>query len=298
MNISNLKTEITNIRDRLLYIILCETGCALSEISNIKIKHISISKKKIIIPKENTKNNQKRKIKLSNYAISEFKLFSSKNQTKEYLFSSRQSNKLTSRRIEQIIRQITKRLRKQKTPRDIRNEFLLKQTNISNDKKKIQKSTGLKNIKQPLILSESFIKKLKFENLREDLIFSILCETGCKISEFVNIKVNDYSDKKINLCEKKEKRIINISKKLSKKILKYINEKNEKDFLISGKKKLSPRRVQQILKEYSKKYKITITPRIVRNSFLYHSYNAGTKIEELKQIMGLKKINLFTHGIL
>ncbi|MFC1800612.1 tyrosine-type recombinase/integrase [Nanoarchaeota archaeon] len=98
---NRLKYIIDCKRDQLILNILYETGCTVNELVNIKIKHINFRNRTIKFPPESTKTNKKRFSFISPALAKQIKKFSS--EQKEFLFSSRQSPQLTTKRVRQII---------------------------------------------------------------------------------------------------------------------------------------------------------------------------------------------------
>jgi len=291
-----LYINIENPRDKIILLILIETGCNISELSKIKIAHIDIKKKTLRIPKRNTKNHIPRKIKLSKELSAKIFEYAGNKKNNEYLFNSRQSEIISPRRIEQILQKYSISSGKRLIPRDIRNSYLKSciSKNITRDD--IMKMTGLKNLKKIQIVDLKKIGKIRFENSRDEIIFKIFCETGLRLSELTRLNVSDFQ--KTSLIIGDDKRKIRISKELSEKIKLYTIDAKKGNFLINRKrKKISDRRIQQIFKHYSSIYFFRITPRIIRNSFIIEMDKKGFSIDKIKKMLAIDSINLFTHGI-
>jgi integrase/recombinase XerD len=102
-----LKNNTSNDRDLMIISLLYETGCTVNELINIKIKNILFEKNELIFPKEDTKTKKERKSYISKKLIKELRKFVvGKN---DFLFASRESHKITTKRIRQIIQAISKK---------------------------------------------------------------------------------------------------------------------------------------------------------------------------------------------
>lgn len=111
-NIPNLETK-EGIRERLILEILYGCGIRVSELVNIKIKNIDFSNKTILIF---GKGSKERIVSFGEYAEDIIKLYINEARSKflsgvesEYLIVGNKEDKLTTRRIEQIIDDVVKR---------------------------------------------------------------------------------------------------------------------------------------------------------------------------------------------
>ena len=108
---------IENIRDKLSLRILYETGCTLRELVNIKVKDISGNKIKIVDPE----TKEVRYPQISSKLNKDIKLYIKGNALKGHLIATRQSSKISEKRIRQIIQQHTKNIfSKQINPQSFR----------------------------------------------------------------------------------------------------------------------------------------------------------------------------------
>lgn len=99
-----LKTTIDNFRDKVLINLLYSSGAGVAEVSLMKIDHVDFANGFIRIPKENTKTKESRTARIGEEVSSDLKaLLRLEKRKKGYLFRSRQGEKLTTRRIEQIL---------------------------------------------------------------------------------------------------------------------------------------------------------------------------------------------------
>ena len=99
---NRLKNQIDNSRDQLLLNLLYETGCTVNELINIKVKDIHFGKKIIKFPSESTKSNKSKISFISKTLTEKIKKFTEK-QISSYLFVTRQSSQITTKRVRQLI---------------------------------------------------------------------------------------------------------------------------------------------------------------------------------------------------
>ena len=104
--VKNLIDSIENIRDKLSLRILYETGCTLRELVNIKVKDIQGNKIKVVDPE----TKEIRYPQISSKLSKDIKLYIKGNALTGYLIATRQSSKISEKRIRQIIQKHTKKV--------------------------------------------------------------------------------------------------------------------------------------------------------------------------------------------
>lgn len=128
---------------------------------------------------------------------------------------------------------------------------------------------------------EAILNYLASKNERNYLIFMVGTHTGLRVSDIVKLRVEDFSNNKLELVEKKTKKtkIIAISNKLRVAINSYIKNSmlGSKDYLFKTRQSshISTRRVQQIIKSISSILKINdnnINSHSMRKTFAYNLY--------------------------
>lgn len=179
------------------------------------------------------------------------------------------------------------------------------------------KIQGPKNEKRlPAFAKESELQTEKLDELyadslngkRDKLIFELFYQTGIRLSELIDLKVQNISSESIKVIGKRNKeRIIPISRDLYNQIQSYIRIKNqqfgESPFVFSLKfgKKMYPMLVYRIINQYlSIATNLDKTsPHVLRHTFATHMLNRGTGLETLKDLLGhanLSATQVYTHN--
>ena len=147
-------------------------------------------------------------------------------------------------------------------------------------------------------------------DLRDRLILELLYATGIRVSELVNIKVNDInlSNESIRIFGKgRKERIVYYNKVVGKilmnylKIYKELNIKNL-DYLILNQKgdNLTTAGISYIINQIIKKlsFKKHITPHMLRHSFATNLLNNGCDLLSVQELLGHSSISttgVYTH---
>ena len=166
--------------------------------------------------------------------------------------------------------------------------------------------TPKKEKKLPNILTKQEVQQLieSADNKKSKLIISMLYSSGIRVSELVNLNRND-----INLMEKvgwvrggkgKKDRMFIISDRISPQIQDFIDNKKEYQYIFSKDKVLTPRNIQKIVKNASRRagFNKKITPHTLRHSFATHLLEAGTDIRYIQELLGHSKLSttqIYTH---
>lgn len=157
----------------------------------------------------------------------------------------------------------------------------------------------------PEVLSKDEVKKLidSTDNLKSRLIISLLYSSGLRVSELVNLKVDD-----LNLDEHtgwvrrgkgSKDRLFSLSSSLGQELREYLAGKNHK-FVFAKEKALTTRNIQKIIKGTKERAGINkkVTPHTLRHSFATHLLEQGTDIRLIQQLLGhssLSTTQLYTH---
>lgn len=145
------------------------------------------------------------------------------------------------------------------------------------------------------------IKKLRKNSPQRILILQTLYESMARISELVNLEVQDLNPKEavllIRFGKGGKERLVPISHTLAADLAEYIgNRKSGPLFLSSWGKKYTSRYIQQICKEVSGLcgFNPPLTPHILRHSHATHLLNEGVPIAHLQMLLGHADISTTT----
>ncbi len=147
-----------------------------------------------------------------------------------------------------------------------------------------------------------------FLGLRNRLIMELLYATGVRVSELVDIKIDDIdiSNKSINVIGKGNKeRIVFYNEVCKKYIERYIKESKDKrkdNYLIinNNGKKISTRGIRLIIDNVIKETSIIkkIHPHTLRHTFATHLLNNGCDLLTVQELLGHASISttgIYTH---
>lgn len=146
---------------------------------------------------------------------------------------------------------------------------------------------------------------------RDILILELIYSTGIRVSELVNIKIQDidFNDKKIIITGKGNKeRIVLFGNVLLNKLNMYLNDgrrqliKKSNDYLILNNQgnKITSRGIELIIDKTLKKGGITykISPHTLRHTFATHMLNNGADLRTVQELLGhesLSTTQIYTH---
>ena len=144
--------------------------------------------------------------------------------------------------------------------------------------------------------------------LRNRLIMELLYATGIRVSELVNIKINDIdiNNRSINVVGKGDKeRIVFFNKIVKELIKKYLNESSEIrkcDYLILNQhgKRITTRGIRLIMNKVIDETSIIkhVHPHILRHTFATHLLNNGCDLLTVQELLGHASISttgIYTH---
>ncbi|RMD67611.1 recombinase XerC [Candidatus Pacearchaeota archaeon] len=161
--------------------------------------------------------------------------------------------------------------------------------------------------KLPEVLTREEVQALlnAVKRKKSRLIISMLYSTGMRVSELVNLKVED-----LNLSERSgwvragkgaKDRLFVLSDALAEELEQYLKERNKSNgYVFSDDKPLTPRNVQKIIKKARVKAGINkkVTPHTLRHSFATHLLEQGTDIRVIQTLLGhssLTTTQIYTH---
>ena len=144
--------------------------------------------------------------------------------------------------------------------------------------------------------------------LRNRLIIELLYATGVRVSELVNIKINDIdiNNRSIKVIGKGNKERIVFFNEITKKILnKYLSESSDlrrEDYLIinNNGKGITSRSIENIINKVINDTSIIkhIHPHILRHTFATHLLNNGCDLLTVQELLGHESISttgIYTH---
>ncbi len=134
-----------------------------------------------------------------------------------------------------------------------------------------------------------------YKSLRDKLILEMMYYTGIKVSELIELRINDINFEIGTVIIRSENdRIIPINMQLSDKLKKYIQtfktEQTNNDLLFTNLRgsKLTRQGVWKIVSYYSDKSDINkiITPNTLRHTFATHLIDNGADLKYVKSLLG------------
>lgn len=152
-----------------------------------------------------------------------------------------------------------------------------------------------KEKKIPTVLTKDEIKRLieAANNPKHKLLIELMYSSGLRVSEAVNLKVDDLDldDKTgtIRSSKGKKDRNIILSINLIAHLKNYLSTKNESSYIFNIKEKhISTRQAQKIVSESAKKANIRkrVFCHALRSSFATHLLEAGTDIRVIQELLG------------
>ena len=144
---------------------------------------------------------------------------------------------------------------------------------------------------------------------RDRAILEILYATGIRVSELINIKIDDINDREIKVLGKGNKeRIVMIGDYAKEYLDIYLKDgyrslnvdNSDYIFLNNNGKRLTTRGIRYILDKIIEKTTIgkKISPHMLRHSFATHLLNEGCDILSVQQLLGhdsLSATSIYTH---
>jgi len=147
-----------------------------------------------------------------------------------------------------------------------------------------------------------------FDGVRDHLMIEFFYQTGMRLSELINLKLSDVSDKTLRVIGKRNKeRIIPISEELLRLYQNYftlrstIRPSDENVFVLNNGNKLYPKFVYRRINNYLSSVTSLdkCSPHVLRHTFATHMLNNGAGLETLKDLLGhanLSATQVYTHN--
>ncbi|MBN2454399.1 tyrosine-type recombinase/integrase [Candidatus Woesearchaeota archaeon] len=146
--------------------------------------------------------------------------------------------------------------------------------------------------KLPVVLSREEVKRLidAAPTKKSRLMIMLLYSSGLRLSECVNLKVNDiHTDEKIGWVRKgkgSKDRLFILSEALSKELSGFAKGS---EYIFAGRNgRMSPRNVQKVVVTAAKRANLgkKISPHTLRHSFATHLLESGTDIRKIQELLG------------
>lgn len=145
--------------------------------------------------------------------------------------------------------------------------------------------------------------------IRNSLILELLYSTGIRVSELVNIKLNDISGKTIKIVGKGNKeRIVYFGDRCLNLINLYLKESynklnvNNLNYLLLSKtgKKISDREIRKVIDDAAviANIDMKISPHVLRHTFATHMLIDGADLRSVQELLGhenLSTTQIYTH---
>ena len=164
-----------------------------------------------------------------------------------------------------------------------------------------------KDKKLPEVLTKDEVVQLidAADTLKSRLIISFLYSTGLRVSEIVNLKIDD-----LNLADKtgwvrkgkgSKDRLFMMSENLANELKEYFDYKGkENKYVFSKEKPLTTRNIQKIIQGTRLRAGMNkkVTPHTLRHSFATHLLEQGTDIRTIQIMLGhssLSTTQVYTH---
>lgn len=153
---------------------------------------------------------------------------------------------------------------------------------------------GIKAVKSekkiPIVLSSEEIQKIlaEIKNSRNQLMIKFIYASGLRVSELVSLKYEDLDLKDytatIRAGKGKKDRLVVLSHRLCRKLLKMAKNANKRDMVFP----VSKRYVQKVLANAAKKAKIQkrVFCHALRSSFATHLLERGADIRVIQELLG------------
>ena len=159
---------------------------------------------------------------------------------------------------------------------------------------------------------ETLLSKPKLDNplgIRDALILELLYSTGIRVSELVNIKLEDinFSLKQIKILGKGNKeRYVLYGHVCSDLLNKYLSDSrdelnhNKSVYLILNNRgnKITTRAIRDIIDKYDVSINTHVTPHTLRHTFATHMLNEGADLKSVQELLGhenLSTTQIYTH---
>jgi integrase/recombinase XerD len=149
--------------------------------------------------------------------------------------------------------------------------------------------------KLPVVLTKEEVSKLidSIKNKKHKLMVMLMYSSGLRLSELLNLKIGDLElEEKIGWVRSgkgSKDRMFLLSNKLIEELKEYIQNKNDSDYIFTGRKeRMTPRNVQKIIKRAIRIAGIekNVHPHSLRHSLGTHLLEDGVDIRKIQVLLG------------
>jgi integrase/recombinase XerD len=150
--------------------------------------------------------------------------------------------------------------------------------------------------KLPVVLTKAEIKRMleATKNRKHYLLIALLYSTGLRVSEAVNMRINDLQLEEkqafVKYGKGKKERFVKLSNRFIASLKSYLKKRKNRDiYLFSYKgKPLSTRQAQRIVKKAAKEAGIVkkVFCHALRSSYATHQLDAGLDIRIIQELLG------------
>ena len=136
-------------------------------------------------------------------------------------------------------------------------------------------------------------------NIRDELILLFMYNTGARVSELINFRIEDidFENNSVSIFRGKgaKDRTVNISKDFTQLLKAFIRKKDKGPLFISNHEKpFTPRAIQKKIKSLAISaglaYIDKITPHSLRHTHAVHALQSGVNIVSIKKHLGHKNL--------
>jgi len=148
----------------------------------------------------------------------------------------------------------------------------------------------------PVVLTKDEVRRLinSIKNKKHKLMIMLMYSAGLRVSELVNLKVEDFEFSKNYGWVRKGKgdkdRMFIIARTLNEELQKFILENNLNNFIFMGNRGLnmSQRTVQEVIRKATKEARINkkVHPHTLRHSFATHLIENGYDVASVQSLLG------------
>jgi integrase len=140
------RSSISSEKDRIIFDLLCETGCNLKQLTSMKVQDIDMENQTVHIQSD-TSATRERTIRITHSLCSRIKDYSRKLPAQSNLFRSRQSQKISDKRIFQIIKSYSKKTGIKVNPQILRNTYIANTIKQGLPEHEVCKITGIQTLR-------------------------------------------------------------------------------------------------------------------------------------------------------